>query len=236
MIDQTQPAVTPKVFAAISAVTSDLSKVGIAKDSRNTQQSYNFRGIDQVYNVLAPLLAKHKLIILPQVQERIVTVAKSSADKPLYFVTLKVQYWFISAEDGSQVPVMTYGEGMDSADKATNKALSAAYKYAVIQTFAIPVEGTPDADAETLTEDGRPSSDRQPVTTQVASVEPEKVDLQLTEDQVKALQARIKAAGASEKKILSYFEVKSLADMGASKLKDLDGWLKEKQGANTKAG
>jgi hypothetical protein len=38
---------------------------------------------------------------------------------------------------------------MDSGDKATNKAMSAAYKYAAFQIFAIPTEGNPDADAET---------------------------------------------------------------------------------------
>ena len=38
---------------------------------------------------------------------------------------------------------------MDSADKATNKAMSAAYKYAAIQAFCIPTEGDNDADATT---------------------------------------------------------------------------------------
>ena len=38
---------------------------------------------------------------------------------------------------------------MDSGDKATNKAMSAAYKYAALQTFCIPTEGDNDADATT---------------------------------------------------------------------------------------
>lgn len=55
-----------KVYAAINAVTTDLAKVGIAKDSRNAQQNYAFRGIDAVLNTLAPLLSTHKLCILPR--------------------------------------------------------------------------------------------------------------------------------------------------------------------------
>ena len=55
----------------------------------------------------------------------------------------------MSAEDGSKTTARMIGEAMDSGDKATNKAMSAAYKYAAFQTFAIPTEGTPDADAET---------------------------------------------------------------------------------------
>jgi hypothetical protein len=38
---------------------------------------------------------------------------------------------------------------MDSGDKATNKAMSAAYKYAAFQAFSIPTESDNDADAST---------------------------------------------------------------------------------------
>ena len=38
---------------------------------------------------------------------------------------------------------------MDTSDKATNKAMSAAYKYAAFQTFAIPTEADNDADGHT---------------------------------------------------------------------------------------
>jgi hypothetical protein len=55
----------------------------------------------------------------------------------------------VSAEDGSMHTAIAYGEAMDSGDKATNKAMSAAYKYACMEVFCIPTEGTPDADAET---------------------------------------------------------------------------------------
>ena len=43
----------------------------------------------------------------------------------------------------------TYGEAMDSADKSTNKAMSAAYKYMCLQVFCIPTEGDNDADGTT---------------------------------------------------------------------------------------
>jgi len=56
----------------------------------------------------------------------------------------------VSCRDGSLHTVTMFGEAMDSADKATNKAMSAAYKYACLQAFCIPTEGMmPDADATT---------------------------------------------------------------------------------------
>ena len=76
------------------------------------------------------------------------TERKTRNGGALFYVVLKVNYHFASAEDGSKFTVCAYGEAMDSGDKATNKAMSAAYKYACFQAFCIPTENV-DADAET---------------------------------------------------------------------------------------
>ena len=64
-------------------------------------------------------------------------------------MTVGVEYDIIAAEDGSRHVVRFVGEAMDSADKATNKAMSAAFKYMAMQTFCIPTEGDNDADSHT---------------------------------------------------------------------------------------
>ena len=139
-----------KVYKAINAVQSELSSVGITKDRRNMQGSgYNFRGIDDVYNAIAPLLAKHSLCILPRVLTRECVERASKSGGALFYVTVEVEFDFVSAEDGSKHTVKTFGEAMDSGDKATNKAMSAAYKYAAFQAFSIPTEADNDADAHT---------------------------------------------------------------------------------------
>lgn len=133
------------VYKAINAVQADLSKEGIGKDRRNDQQGYKFRGIDDVYNALAPLLAKHGLCILPRVVSREVVERVNKKETVLFYVTVGVEFDFVCAEDGTKHTVTTYGEAMDSGDKATNKAMSAAYKYACMQAFSIPTEGDNDA-------------------------------------------------------------------------------------------
>lgn len=138
-----------KVYQAINAVQADLAKDGISKERRNTQQGYNFRGIDDVYNALAPLLSKHKLVILPRVLSRECSERTAKTGGVLFYTTVEVEFDFIASEDGSKHTVKTFGEAMDSADKSTNKAMSAAYKYAAMQAFAIPTEGDNDADADT---------------------------------------------------------------------------------------
>jgi hypothetical protein len=141
---------TMKVYKAINAVQAELSTVGITKDRRNMQgNGYNFRGIDDVYNTIAPLLAKHGLCILPRVLSRECVERVSQKGGALFYITVEVEFDFVSAEDGSKHTVKTFGEAMDSGDKATNKAMSAAYKYAAFQAFSIPTEADNDADAHT---------------------------------------------------------------------------------------
>jgi hypothetical protein len=136
------------VYEAINAVQDDMAKVGISKDKKNVQQGYNFRGIDDVYGALAPLLAKHKLCIIPFTVNRTVTERTTKSGGALFYVTVDCEFHFVSAVDGSKHIARTFGEAMDSGDKATNKAMSSAYKYAAFQTFCIPVDVV-DADAET---------------------------------------------------------------------------------------
>lgn len=145
----------PHVYSAIAAVMADLAKEGIAKDRSNQQQGYKFRGIDDVYNALSPVLSRHNLCMLPRILTREVTERQTQKGNALFYVTVEAEFDLISSQDGSKHTVRTFGEAMDSADKATNKAMSAAYKYAAMQTFAIPTEG--DNDADTTTHEVKPA-------------------------------------------------------------------------------
>jgi hypothetical protein len=140
---------------AIAAIMAKLAERGIAKKRRNEQQGFKFRGIDDVYNALAPALVDAKLVILPFVQERTVNERVNVRGTALFSVSLTVDYHFVSTVDGSRHVVRSYGEAMDSGDKATSKAMSMAYKYACFQAFCIPTEGDNDPDAATHVVKGR---------------------------------------------------------------------------------
>lgn len=145
----TEAPPTPRnVYQAIAAVMGDLAKSGISKDQTNTFDKYKFRGIDDVYNTLAPLLAKHGLLILPRVLERTSEERTSQKGGAVFYITVAVEFDFVSADDGSKHTVRAYGEAMDRGDKGTNKAMTAAYKYACFEAFCIPVVGQEDADSE----------------------------------------------------------------------------------------
>ena len=139
-------ATLPAVYSAIANVMEEIGREGIAKGRRNQQQGYSFRGIDDVYNALAPILARYRLIIVPRVLTREKTEQTTQKGGILFYVVVQVEFDIVCATDGSKITACTWGEAMDSADKATNKAMSAAYKYMAMQTFCIPTEGDNDAD------------------------------------------------------------------------------------------
>lgn len=178
MTKEASASSAPKVYAAIAAVTHEMSKEGISKDRKNESQGYAFRGIDDVYGALSPLLSKHKLCVLPRVTQRDVVERQNARGNALFYTTLTVEFDFVSADDGSKHTVVTVGEAMDSGDKSCNKAMSAAYKYACFQAFCIPTEGDNDADATTHTI--APKSASAPAPTQKAAPAPKPLPERVT--------------------------------------------------------
>ncbi len=134
------------IYAAMAAINKEVD--AITKDSVNKQQGFKFRGVDDVYNNLHGILAKHGVFTTPRVVKAEYSERESYQGKALFVTKLTVEYDFIH-EDGSQIVVgPVIGEAMDSGDKGANKALAVAHKYALFQTFTIPTMFS-DPDAET---------------------------------------------------------------------------------------
>lgn len=181
----------PHVFACIAAVSAEIAQTGIAKDRKNVQQGYSFRGIDDVYNALAPLLAKHGLVIIPRILQRELVERQTKSGNTLFDVTVEAEFDFVAAKDGSKVTARSFGEAMDSADKATNKAMSAAYKYTAFQTFCIPTEGDNDADATTHEETAHQRNEPQ--------AQPQRETRDESQHGPRVIHAKIAKQGTSEK-------------------------------------
>jgi hypothetical protein len=141
---------TALIYKKMSEVMKDIGAIG--KDQKNATQGFKFRGIDQFVNSLYPALTKHGVFMAPrainfeqELKDVVRGSGKAGVDK---HVSIMMEYDFY-AEDGSKVTIGPIpAEGLDSGDKATNKALSAALKYALIQTFSIPTEDMAEADFE----------------------------------------------------------------------------------------
>ena len=129
------------IHTKLIAVMRDIS--AISKDKRNANQGYNFRGIDDVYNELHDIMAKHGVFSMPEVITETYSERETAKGGALIYRVLKIKYTFY-CEDESTLSCVVIGEGMDSGDKASNKALSVAHKYALLQIFCIPTQDAKD--------------------------------------------------------------------------------------------
>lgn len=132
-----------------------MRRVGaIGKDSVNKTQGFKYRGIDAVYNALNPVMSELGLFIVPEIldhrreeRETEKTYNGQTSKTILKYSILTIRYTMF-APDGSSVSCTVVGEGMDSGDKASNKAMSVGLKYACFQLFMIPTEEMVDPDQE----------------------------------------------------------------------------------------
>lgn len=137
-----------EICKKLCAIADEIGAIG--KDRKNQQQGFMFRGIDQVMNTLHPLLAKHGVVIIPEVIETKREERTTKHGGNLIYTMHKIRYHF-TADDGSEVCAVVVGEGMDSADKSSNKAMAIAYKYACFQVFCIPTEELAKDDPDAYT-------------------------------------------------------------------------------------
>ncbi len=137
---------SPLIFGKMADILSKIEAIG--KDQNNSQQNFKYRGIDDVYNAINPILAEHRVFMTSHIIEKTRDERQTKSGGVLAFTCLRMQYTFW-AEDGSNVSTEVEGEGMDSGDKSSNKAMSVAHKYALLQAFCIPTKDIDDPDAET---------------------------------------------------------------------------------------
>lgn len=153
MADGTSPAdARSLIYGKMALVLRDVE--AIAKERKNPQQGYQFRGVDDVMTALHPVLAKHGVFCVPLVEEMQREQYQTRNGAQMTSTVLKVRHRFY-AEDGSSVDAIVIGEGSDSADKSANKAMSTAFKYAMFETFCIPTEDQADSDPDRDTPEGR---------------------------------------------------------------------------------
>lgn len=184
----------------------------IAKDKRNQGQGYNFRGVEDIYAAVHPLLAKHGVFSVPCVLEDKSEERQGKSGGTLIYRILKIRYDFY-APDGSCVSATVIGEGMDSGDKASNKAQSVAHKYAIIQLLAIPTEELIDPERD------NPEPAPRQATPPVAAPKPEAPEL----PKIKELIAELKITDEKKREIWDGAKKDGVVDFKAilHKLQDM---------------
>lgn len=201
------------IYQSITKIMEEVPSIG--KTQRNKTQGFMYRGIDDVMNALQPLLAKNKVFIVPEILEQMREERTTSKGGNLIYSICKIKYKFY-AEDGSSVEAITIGEGMDSGDKATNKAMAIAMKYALFQVFCIPTDEMKDPDSETPEQSTKKSNT---------------TDNKISEADAKKVEAMMKEMGWNVEELLQKnYKISKTTDLTASQyVKILEAIKKAKE-------
>lgn len=176
----------------------------IEKGRKNAQQGYSFRGIDDAYAAFQPLFVRHGMFVIPTVLKSTREERATKSGGTMTYTTLEVRHTFY-AEDGSSLDAITVGEAMDSGDKSSNKAMSAAMKYALLEVFCVPTEG--DNDTENHSPEPLPMAAAAPPARRDSPTRPTPPKLATAEQRARMIQ-RLLEAGFTAKQ-LQEFAVKT---------------------------
>lgn len=128
-----------KIYAAMTKTMGEVGFIG----KNNQARDYKFRGIDDAYGALQLILAKHEVFTVSTILADRTEEKTSKNGNVIIYRILTIRYRFYCS-DGSYVDTETVGEGMDTGDKASNKAMSVAHKYALLQAFCVPTKEPKD--------------------------------------------------------------------------------------------
>lgn len=211
-----------KIYKAIPCIMGEINAVG--KNKKNTQQGFMYRGVDDVMNAINPALVKHNVFIVPEVMEQSREERKTAKGGSLLYSVCRMKFRFC-ADDGSYVEAVTIGEGMDSGDKSTNKAMAVAFKYACFQVFCIPTEEMKDPDAETPKPSSANEKDNAVTDKRQDNNSPVMQDNVTGQEhidcvKVNALREKMMKKGVSEKSVLEYYKVNAFDNMDFKIWKD----------------
>lgn len=155
------------IVEALSAVMRDVSHV--KKSDRNRKQGFDFRGVDATVNAVGPALRQHGVVVVPVLRSVEYADVRYSEDKPATACRVQVIYTFHGPE-GDALDCAVAGEAWDSGDKATPKAMSVAYRTALLQALCLPTD-SPDPDHDSYERaDEPPVPDADALRKQIANV------------------------------------------------------------------
>lgn len=144
------------IYEKLSAITSEISTVAKNLTVGEGRSSYKAVGEGDVLAAVKPIEAKYKVYSYP-VNRRIVsediitnksTYNGQEKETSKLFMRIETTYRFVNTEAPDEyVDITTYGDGVDSQDKACGKAMTYADKYALLKAYKIRTGDDPDQEA-----------------------------------------------------------------------------------------
>lgn len=212
---------TSNIYQRILAIMDDLDY--IQKGSAKVNGMYRFVSHDQVTAAIHPLLVKHRLVIIPTVEN----FSQEIDSKGLAKTTLWIEVCIINVDNPQEsISIKSVGQGVDSSDKGIGKAYSYAYKYALLKAFNLETGDDPDNDAKTVFKAKDVVTESKEMAEKLIDSFIKEIDLDLSDEDKNWCHSYIKGYASHYKKTISQ-SIKDYANHSKFLL-DVRNWQQKK--------
>ena len=223
---------TLNIFEKMSAITSEITAVAKNLNVGWGSQSYKAVGEADVLAAVKPIEAKYRIYSYPfsrNTEESAVltTAKKDGSESKQQFLRISTVYRFVDMDKpDSYIDITTYGDGVDTQDKAPGKAMTYADKYALLKAYKIITGDDPDQNASEDLKDKKNKAAKPAEENKAAEAKP------IGAKNVEKLRAVFKEKGISEEFVCKLYGSKKLEEFTVNKytnaIKNLDQ-IKAKQ-------
>ncbi len=143
------------LYEKLLNITNDIKSVAKNLEVGIGKNSYKAVGEADVLKTVKELEYKYRVYSFPQ-ERRLIDKAILETEKEYQgtitrsnqlFMRIEVEYVFVNIDNPEEsIKVITYGDGVDSNDKAPGKAMTYADKYALLKAYKIVTGEDPDQD------------------------------------------------------------------------------------------
>lgn len=141
------------IFKRLSQITSEITAVAKNLNVGWGKLSYKAVGEADVLAAVKPIESKNGVYSYPYSREIIESAVLTSAkadgtESKQQFLRVKTVYRFVNVDNPADyIDITTYGDGVDSQDKAPGKAMTYGDKYALLKAYKIITGDDPDQTA-----------------------------------------------------------------------------------------
>lgn len=173
------------IYEKMSAITKEISAVAKDLNVGYGKNQYKATSEQNVLAAVKPLEEKYRVYSYPcnrQIVEAgvLVNTNRDGQEIRQNFIRIETTYRFVDVDKPEEyIDVTTYGDGVDSQDKAPGKAMTYGDKYALLKAYKIITGDDPDQD-ESQTMKSKGKTDLKPVTSSI-NAEPQTAETQTTE-------------------------------------------------------
>lgn len=124
------------IYGKISAIMQDVQY--LAKDDHVSFGSTSYKALseEKVTSIMRAELLKHRLVVFP---------IEQTSSRAGNITHVDVKYRLLNVENPDEfIDIVSCGDGADTQDKGSGKAMTYAYKYMWLRTFALPTGEDPD--------------------------------------------------------------------------------------------